>query len=270
MRIFRNFLRTIYYSKRLILKDNLIELFKFYGSDKYVNHLSMYKILESLLNKNDCKKILEIGIGGHAIEDENFSGNSMRALKKYYKCDVIGLDIVDKNFLSNEFFIYTGKQTDKKILNKIINDHKKFDLIIDDGSHFGSDQVLTFNHLFKFLSQNGIYIIEDLDGAFTNKFKGSPKLEKSKNIIALTNEKVFSVYSQFITYKMYKKKKLSNDIDSIFFFNNSVLIKKSKPKKKIRDKYLKETLSQFNKRYYRKGKVNKNVDGTITFNFHRD
>ena len=47
----------------------------------------------------------------------------------------------------------------------------KFDLIIDDGSHYPSHQLTTFKKLYKNIAPGGLYIIEDLDLSFHKKFK---------------------------------------------------------------------------------------------------
>jgi len=51
----------------------------------------------------------------------------------------------------------------EKFLNKInfFEDIKKFDIIIDDGSHILSDQLKAINYFFKYLNKDGYYVIED-------------------------------------------------------------------------------------------------------------
>ena len=41
------------------------------------------------------------------------------------------------------------------------NSFEKFDIIIDDGSHYLSDILFSLNFFFKLLNQGGTYIIED-------------------------------------------------------------------------------------------------------------
>ena len=49
-----------------------------------------------------------------------------------------------------------------------IND--SLDIIIDDGSHLGEHQVFSFMYLNKYLSKNGIYVIEDIQPNHIDKF----------------------------------------------------------------------------------------------------
>ena len=50
-----------------------------------------------------------------------------------------------------------------KTLNKIFEKHNftHFDLIIDDGSHYLKDILLSLNFFFKYLKNKGFFIIED-------------------------------------------------------------------------------------------------------------
>ena len=58
-----------------------------------------------------------------------------------------------------------------KFLSKInfFDSIKYFDFIIDDGSHIQSDQLIALNFFYKYVSNNGFYIIEDYK--FPNYFK---------------------------------------------------------------------------------------------------
>ena len=64
--------------------------------------------------------------------------------------NVYGLDI-NKNYKVD------------KTLKKIFENYKlkKFDIIIDDGSHYLSDILFSLNFFFKHLKEKGIFIIED-------------------------------------------------------------------------------------------------------------
>jgi tRNA G37 N-methylase Trm5 len=61
---------------------------------------------------------------------------------------------------TNTLDIILGDATDENILEKL-KDYK-FDIIIDDGSHFFNDQVKSFKLLNNKMNLGGIYIIEDV------------------------------------------------------------------------------------------------------------
>ena len=127
-------------------------------SDKWEHYFEIY---DHCLSKFYEKKIsfLEIGIQ---------NGGSLEVAQKLFspKSLISGLDIEKRcanlsNILSN-VNIFIGSQSDEKILNKIVSEHnKKFDVIIDDGSHLQSDMIFTFTRLFQFLNDGGVYLIED-------------------------------------------------------------------------------------------------------------
>ena len=150
-------IRFILYIYSILPWKNNSFLFKISGSDKYDQYYDLYNILTSLKNQDQKLNILEIGIGGH---DKNYSGgNSLIALEFIFKkSNIIGFDYEDKSFLKNKrTFIYKGDQSKVIDLKKITEDWETLDVIIDDGSHFVDHQLASFEYLFNFLNEGGIY-----------------------------------------------------------------------------------------------------------------
>ena len=128
---------------------------------KEVGYIEIYdQYLKNFKNKKI--NFLEIG----------FSKDSLMLYKAFLpKANIIGLDLAyrekDKYKKADLFY---GHQNDYEILNKIIKKYKKFDVIIDDGSHINSHIIKTFNYLFKFLKNNGLYFIEDLQTSYISRW----------------------------------------------------------------------------------------------------
>ena len=118
----------------------------------------------------------------------------------------------------------------RKKLEEIGKNNGLFDVIIDDGSHFVDHQLTSFKTLYKYLNNNGLYIIEDLSGSYKKSTNGDPNLSSSKNIIEYFSKHVHSTNSRFLISKMRKKKEYL-DISKIFFFEGAVLIQKKLEKK---------------------------------------
>lgn len=56
-----------------------------------------------------------------------------------------------------------ANQNSKIDLENVVNTiNNEIDIIIDDGSHNGEHQAFSFMYLHKYLSKNGIYVIEDI------------------------------------------------------------------------------------------------------------
>ena len=123
-------------------------------SDKYGSHYYT-DIYEKYMCKKKNKKIilLEIGIGGYSNEKgyaEIFlGGESLKIWRDYFKKGkIIGLDIIKKKLsFGDRVKIYHGSQSSGKTLSKIVKKLKKFDFIIDDGSHAYEDVKFSFEYL---------------------------------------------------------------------------------------------------------------------------
>ena len=203
---------------------DLEKLFNKFKSDK-VNH-QYHKIYHSYFNKLKLKKlnILEIGVA---------DGSSLKAWSEYFKnSKIIGIDIKDinlkkKRLLKKNIFFHRGSQTDKSFLNKLKTRYQKFDIIIDDGSHYPKDVIFTFKELFSSLHINGFYFIEDTQTSYNHFFGGNPFDLKYSN----THMNYFKNLVDAINYKeipnpFYIKGKYDGFIKNLSFYNNMIVVKK--------------------------------------------
>ena len=151
-------------------KKNLDYLFHYYGSDKS----NIFKINNSLghgfslLYENHLRNL--IGRNINILEIGSFAGASAAAFVKYFQnANIFCFDVNISNFkyTSKNIHVYGIDIKNKKKVNKTLieifnkNDFKKFDLIIDDGSHQLSDILHSLNFFFKYLKKEGTFIIED-------------------------------------------------------------------------------------------------------------
>jgi SAM-dependent methyltransferase len=205
-----------------INNKSLDELFHYYGSDKanffkignrkghgYSKFYTKY--LEDLKNKKI--NILEIGC---------FAGASAAAFVKYFpNANIFCFDINISNFQYNSKNIHVygidinNKKDVQQILNKIFENHQfnLFDLIIDDGSHNLSDILFSLNIFFKYLKNNGFFIIED--------FKHPNYYQYNKNINHILVDEFLSnikdkIFSNSSIFNHEEQKILMNSIKNIF------------------------------------------------------
>ncbi len=200
----------------------LKNIFKKYKTDK-ISH-KYHLIYEKYFSEIKDKKlnILEIGVA---------DGSSLLAWSKYFKnSKIIGIDIKkisSKIKLPKNVFFYQGSQSDKSFLDKLINIHKKFDIIIDDGSHHPADVIFSFKNMFNSLSLKGLYFVEDMQTSYNHFFGGNPFDLNYAN----THMNYFKRLADNINYKeianpFYVKKKYDGLIKSVSFYNNLVVVEK--------------------------------------------
>ena len=115
----------------------------------YDQHLARFQ--------NSKVAMLEIGVdrGGSLAVWQKFLGS---------QAFIYGMDINPdcrrfKGRLAKDVFI--GDQADAKFLTICAQKMPKLDIILDDGGHFASQQIASFETLFPLLKDGGVYMVED-------------------------------------------------------------------------------------------------------------
>jgi hypothetical protein len=161
----------------LSLTNSFDRLARFYRTDKsslgndysshYQRHLGPRRFEELLL--------LEIGVGGGA--NRHAGGNSLHLWRDYLpRSTIVGLDLFPKElpFLGRRVYVVQGDQSSPDDLARIVDRFGPPDVVVDDGSHAGSDVIASFEYLFEHMHAGGVYVIEDLFSSYEKRYDGSP------------------------------------------------------------------------------------------------
>jgi len=148
-----------------IPKDNqvMVDVGKIFSKYPNIHKLKYTNFYQRHFVNLQPKLLLEIGV---------LKGDSLRAWKDVFpNCKVIGIDINPLCKAENpDLNVYIGNQKDTNFLSKIINEVGLPDIVIDDGGHKRSEQVETFKFIFPKLKVDSLYIIEDLQTNYLDKW----------------------------------------------------------------------------------------------------
>lgn len=165
------------------------ELFTQFGSDKATEH-TYGDFYDTLTQSMKINSVLEVGVeAGYSMSswveflpEANIVGidkdvtpeDSISRIESFEIQKEIRIDEKLSQMLRHHDYAPPYKRLNNlKVLQCNIPDFSsvielmtiknwKFDLIIDDASHTENDQVLTWHYLNDFLSDNGVFVIEDI------------------------------------------------------------------------------------------------------------
>jgi len=190
--------------KRLIQKWN-------HYFDIYDRHFNRFRGKESV--------ILEIGV---------FHGGSLQMWKDYFgkKARIYGIDLNPKckKLEEENIEIFIGSQSDRKFLRKIKELIPPIDILIDDGGHTMTQQIVSYEELFSHIKSDGVYLCEDLHTSYRVKYGGGYKrmntyIEYSKNFIDYLN----AFHSE---QRNLKVNSFTKTVDSIHYYDSVIVIEK--------------------------------------------
>lgn len=108
--------------------------------------------------------ILEIGVQ---------NGGSARMWKHYFskdgaKVDIYGVDLDPrcKGVETDGFKVFIGSQEDRGFWQDLRAQIPRVDILIDDGGHTMRQQIITFEEMFDFVKDDGLYLCEDLHTSY--------------------------------------------------------------------------------------------------------
>ena len=165
--------------------------------------------------------ILEIGVS---------QGGSIQMWKSYFgeKAKIYGIDIDPrcKEFEEDNIKILIGSQSDRKFLNEVKLQIPPIDILIDDGGHTMVQQKVSFEEIFDYIKEDGVYLCEDLHTSYWLKFAGGYKrkgtfIEYSKNFIDYLN----AYHSE---QKALKVNYFTKSVNSIHYYDSIIVIEKRK------------------------------------------
>ena len=216
---------------------NIEELFKSHNDrevGKWPHYFPAYERHFSRFRNKTCV-IFEIGV---------WKGGSLQIWKKYFgpNAKIIGIDIIAEtlDFEEEQIYIRIGNQSDRIFLSKLIDEFGTPDIVIDDGSHISSDICRTFQFLYPLMSENGIYLIEDLHTNYVHSYGNRRKsfVEKSKDLIdQLNGQHIHGIRNKIFDRFKSKSTNFTDTTQSINFYDSLVVFEKSKMPVRISQKY---------------------------------
>ncbi len=124
------------------------------------DYLSVYERFLAPL-RLDAKTVLEIGVQ---------KGASLRVWEEYFPNAVIhGIDIAESALRAarDRIRVSLVDQSDANALHQFASEHGPFDVIVEDGSHIWSHQIISLQTLLPFVRPGGYYIVEDLHTSYS-------------------------------------------------------------------------------------------------------
>jgi hypothetical protein len=205
-------------------------------TDKWEGYFPVYDAALAPYRDRDVS-VLEIGIQ---------NGGSLEVHARYFRNHkiIVGCDIDPRcDALTypdyEKIKVVVGDANAGHTRNRIAALSNEFDIIIDDGSHTCNDIILTFLHYFPLLSQDGLFVVEDLCTSYWQEFQGglfhpSSSMAFLKDLSDLVNFEHWGVpltAQQFLSarHPNYSPIIANSDlsgIHSVQFFNSMCVITK--------------------------------------------
>jgi hypothetical protein len=119
-------------------------------------------------------------------------GGSMQMWHDYFGpgARIVGIDIDPRcrRFEDKSTTILIGDQADRHFLADVRARVPHIDILIDDGGHTMTQQIITFEEMYPHIQPNGIYLCEDMNTSLIAEFGGGYRregtfLEYSKGLI---------------------------------------------------------------------------------------
>jgi SAM-dependent methyltransferase len=209
-------------AKQFINPDKMNDLSKWFFEEQHRHIMKCSHYFEAYdrhFKKYRNKKvtILEIGV---------CDGGSLQMWKHYFgpEAKIYGVDIDPrcKDFEEDQIKIFIGDQSDRIFLNHIKNEIGTVDILIDDGGHEMNQQIATFQELYDSVSDQGVFLCEDLHSSYWENWKGEYKsnntfIEYSKNMIDALNA-YHSEYARLVPDKYTETLKSISYYDGMVFF----------------------------------------------------
>ncbi|MBK9248055.1 MAG: class I SAM-dependent methyltransferase [Ignavibacteria bacterium] len=196
--------------------------------DKWVHYFDIYERHFSRFRHREIV-ILEIGV---------YQGGSLQMWKDYFgpQAKIYGIDNNPqcKQLEEENITIFTGSQSDRKFLKSIKASIPKIDILIDDGGHTMQQQIVSFEELFDHVSDDGVYLCEDLHTSYWLKDGGGHKrtgtfIEYSKNFIDALN-------AHHSEQKRLTVTDFTNQVNSIHYYDSMLVIEKKSRTKPYTEK----------------------------------
>lgn len=209
---------------------NLSDLSVKYGSDKwgFLHWFTEHYMRHIGHLTQDPVKLLEIGVGGYT--DPTSGGASLRMWQRYFRRGrIYGLDVYDKSQIRGpRLRTIQGDQNDPEFLRELGERIGPLDVIVDDGSHVNEHVLTSFDALFPYLRNGGLYVIEDLDTTYWPGFGGAPPgegdgrttMERVKRLIDGIH------YPEYRDTATYSPSLTERTISGIHCYRNIVFIEK--------------------------------------------
>lgn len=150
--------------------------------------------------------------------------------KDYFgdKAKIFGIDIDPrcKQLEEENIKIFIGSQSDRNFLKNVKKQIPMVDILIDDGGHTMTQQIVSYEELFDCVKEDGVYLCEDLHTSYWLKFGGGYKrrgtfIEYSKNFIDFLNAHHSKQRSLHVN-------KFTNSVHSIHYYDSILVIERRK------------------------------------------
>ena len=185
-----------------------------------------FEIYERHFQRFKGKKIVLLEIGIH-------KGGSLEMWRKYFgeECEIIGVDInpLCHRFENEKTKVFIGSQDDRDFLRELKSEIPKVDILIDDGGHMMDQLKITFEELYDWVKEDGVYLVEDLHTCYWPAYEGGYKrknsfIEYCKSLVDQLN--AWHSQSRELTVSDF-----SRTTHSIHFYDSIVVFEKRKIKK---------------------------------------
>lgn len=193
-----------------------LDIYKCYMNSKYlsIKHSSYFQVYEDLLKKYRGRKItfVEIGVlnGGSLFMWRSFFGQQARIIG-------VDLDPCAKKWESGGFEICIGNQGDERFWDNFFSIFGDVDVVLDDGGHTNSQQIVTAHSTLPHIKDGGSLIVEDVHSSYLRDF-GNPSrfsfVNYSKKLIDSINSRFPLVHAS--------KNVLNKIVYSINFYESIV------------------------------------------------
>lgn len=161
--------------------------------DKWHHYFPIYE--RHFFRFRDRKiKVLEVGV---------YKGGSLRMWKKYFgpAAEIHGLDIVPEceefALPEQDIYVHIGDQSDGEYMRTLMDKIGPVDILIDDGGHTMQQQITTFLSCYDKLTENGVYLCEDLHTSLWANF-----MDYNENFIDFVKKHIDLLYLYWFSNSM--------------------------------------------------------------------